>query len=47
MPREVDARAVMELLARQQILTITGRTNTVLRVEGNTVVVATGRAPGG
>jgi preprotein translocase subunit YajC len=40
MPPEVDARAV---LAGQQILTITGRANTVLRVEDNAVVVATGR----
>ena len=47
MPREVDARAVLESLAGRQIFTITGRANTVLRVESNTAVVATGRAPGG
>lgn len=47
MPREVDARALLESLVGQQIFTITGRPNTVLSVEGDDVVVATGRAPGG
>lgn len=47
MPGETDARALLESLVGQQIVTITGRPNTVLRVEEDTVVVATRRAPGG
>ena len=47
MPREVLARTLLESLVGQQILTITGRPNTVLSVVGDDVVVATGRAPGG
>ena len=47
MPGETDARALLESLVGQQIVTITGRPNTVLRVEEDNVVVATRRAPGG
>ncbi len=47
MPHEPSARALLEALAGEQITTITGRPNTVLRMDGDKVIVASGRAPGG
>lgn len=42
-----DARALLESLAGQQILTITGQPNTVLAIAGQHVLVATDRSPAG
>jgi hypothetical protein len=47
MPADTDARALLESLIGQQIRTITGRPNSVLGVEGDSVIVATGRSPAG
>jgi hypothetical protein len=47
MPSEVDARALLETLVGKQILTLTGRPNTVLSIQTDNVIVATSRAPGG
>jgi hypothetical protein len=44
---DTAARTLLESLAGQPISTVTGRPNTVLRVEGDSVVVATGRSPTG
>lgn len=41
------ARALAESLTGQQILTVTGRVNTVLGIAGDDVLVATGRSPEG
>lgn len=41
------ARTLLESLIGQPIPTVTGRPNTVLRVEGDSVVVATSRSPTG
>jgi hypothetical protein len=42
-----DARALIESLAGQTIATVTSRPNTVVRVEGDNVVVVTNRSPEG
>ena len=47
MPVKTAARALLESLVGQPISTVTGRPNTVLRVEGDSVVVATSRSPTG
>lgn len=47
MANEIDARELLEALAGQEIATATGRPNTVLRLDGDDVIVATGRSPGG
>jgi len=47
MAAKTDARALLESLAGHPIATITGRPNTVLRVEGDSVIVATSRSPTG
>jgi hypothetical protein len=47
MPADTDARALLESLVGQQIRTITGRPNSVLGIEGDSVIVATGRSPAG
>jgi hypothetical protein len=47
MPGGTDARALLESLVGQQIRTITGRPNSVLGIEGDSVIVATGRSPAG
>jgi hypothetical protein len=47
MPAEMDARALLESLLGQQVPTVTGRLNTLLRLEGDNVVVATSRSPSG
>jgi hypothetical protein len=47
MPVETAARTLLESLVGQPISIVTGRPNTVLRVEGDDVVVATGRSPTG
>jgi len=47
MPNETAARTLLESLIGQPISTVTGRPNTVLRVEGGNVVVATNRSPTG
>lgn len=44
---ETDARSLLESLVGQQIRTATGRPNTVLRLEGDSAVVATTRSPAG
>jgi hypothetical protein len=41
------ARTLLESLVGQPISTVTGRPNTVLRVDGDSVVVATNRSPTG
>ncbi len=41
------ARTLLESLVGQPISTVTGRPNTVLRVEGDSAVVATNRSPTG
>jgi hypothetical protein len=46
-PAVMDARALLESLAGRQILTVTGRPNTVVGVAGDDVLVATGRSPAG
>jgi hypothetical protein len=47
MPAKTAARSLLESLVGQPISTVTGRPNTVLRVEGDSVVVATSRSPAG
>ncbi len=47
MPVKTAARTLLESLLGQPISTVTGRPNTVLRVEGDIVVVATSRSPTG
>jgi hypothetical protein len=47
MPVRTAARTLLESLVGQPISTVTGRPNTVLRVEGDSVVVATSRSPTG
>ncbi len=47
MPADTDARALLESLVGQQFQTITGRPNSVLAIEGDSVIVATGRSPAG
>jgi hypothetical protein len=47
MPADTDAHALLESLVGQQIRTITGRPNSVLGIEGDEVIVATGRSPAG
>jgi hypothetical protein len=47
MATELDARALVESLVGQQVLTVTGRSNTVLRVADGNVVVGTDRSPDG
>jgi hypothetical protein len=42
-----DARAHLESLVGETIDTLTGRPNSILRVEGETVFVGTGKSPGG
>ena len=44
---EIDARVLLESLVGKQIPTITGQPNTVLMVEGDSVIVATRRSPAG
>jgi len=46
-PCRYDARLVLEGLVGEEIRTLTGRPNTVLAVEGDTVRVATTRSPAG
>jgi hypothetical protein len=43
----LDAIAVVTGLAGRTIHTLTGRPNTILRIEGDQVVVATNKSPGG
>ena len=47
MSRRYDARRVLEGLVGKEIRTLTGRANTVLAVEGDSVRVATTRSPAG
>jgi hypothetical protein len=47
MPVDTDARALLESLVGQQIQTVTGRPNSVVAIEGDSVIVATGRSPAG
>jgi hypothetical protein len=47
MPVKTAARPLLESLVGQPISTVTGRPNTVLRVEGDNVIVATDRSPTG
>ena len=47
MPVKTAARTLLESLVGQPISTVTGRPNTVLRVEGDSVIVATNRSPTG
>ena len=47
MPAKPDARALLGSLAGKPISTVTGRVNTVLRLEGDNAIVATSRSPGG
>jgi hypothetical protein len=47
MPADTDARRLVESLVGQQIPTVTGRPNRVLGLEGDNVIVATSRSPGG
>src|SRR5689334_11229831 len=42
-----DARELLRSLVGQQITTVTGRPNTILGLNGDTVTVATGRSPAG
>lgn len=46
-PVKTAARTLLESLVGQPISTVEGRPDTVLRVEGESVVVATGRSPTG
>jgi hypothetical protein len=46
-PRRYDARRVLQGLVGKEIRTLTGRPNTVLAVERDTVRVATRRSPAG
>jgi hypothetical protein len=47
MPVKTAACTLLESLVGQPISTVTGRPNTVLRLEGDSVVVATSRSPTG
>jgi len=47
MAAQVDARDLLNSLVGQPIATVTGRPNTVLGIEGDSVIVATGRSPSG
>src|SRR5437763_9783472 len=47
MANEIDARELLEGLAGEEIATATGRANTILRLEDDSVIVATGRSPAG
>jgi hypothetical protein len=47
MPVKTVVRTLLESLVGQPISTVTGRPNTVLRVEDDNVVVATSRSPTG
>ena len=46
-PRRYDARRVLDDLVGKEIHTLTGRPNTVVAVEGDSVRVATTRSPAG
>jgi len=45
MPVKAAARTLLESLIEQPVSTVTGRPNTVLRVEDDSVIVATTRSP--
>lgn len=45
--RVTDARRFLESLTGRELRTVTGRPNRVVRIEGDRVVVATGRSPSG
>lgn len=47
MKDHIDARTYLSGLVGQEIRTLTGRPNRVLRLERNEVIVATGRSPAG
>jgi len=47
MNTEEDAPGLLERLVGQRIETLTGRPNEILRIEGQDVIVATGRSPAG
>jgi hypothetical protein len=47
MPVKTAARSLLESLVGKPISTVTGRPNTVLRVEGDSVVVPTSRSSAG
>ena len=47
MPTDLDARSLIESLVGQQISTVTGRPNTVLRLTDADVIVGTDRSPEG
>lgn len=47
MPAKPDARALLGSLIGTPISTVTGRVNTVMRLEGDNAIVATSRSPGG
>jgi hypothetical protein len=47
MPAKPDARALLGSLIGTLISTVTGRANTVLRLDGDNAIVATSRSPGG
>ena len=42
-----DARSVLRSLTGQEILTVTGRPNRILQLDGDDVIVATERSPAG
>jgi hypothetical protein len=43
----LDARSLLTSLIGREIKTLTGRPNQVLRIDGNNVIVATAKSPGG
>jgi len=43
----MTARDLLEPLLGQEITTVTGRRNAVLEIDGDSVIVGTGRSPGG
>ena len=43
----MDARRHLESLVGQEITTLSGRPNRILRIEGSDVIVATGKSPAG
>ena len=47
MPAKPDARALLGSLIGTPISTVTGRANTVLRLDGDNAIVATSRSPSG
>ena len=47
MSAKPDAQALLGSLIGKPISTVTGRVNTVLRLDGDNAVVATSRSPGG